>query len=152
MDEVLDKYEPLFTIGVIARLLKVSVQVIRLYEKEGLILPYKTDSRRRFYSYHDLERLKCIRQMLGDKGLNLSGIRKIFALIPCWHYRGGLNEDCKTCPAYTQSNGPCWSLKNVGGKCTDTDCRQCNVYRMEFSCEKLKDIFYHGNQFKSSTN
>ncbi|GAB4185646.1 MAG: hypothetical protein Kow00108_23130 [Calditrichia bacterium] len=141
-NSIVDIFEPVFTIGVIAKKLDVSVQTLRLYEQEGLIYPFKTDTGRRLYSMHDLERLDCIRKMIVEHGLNLQGIRKLMSLVPCWEFKGGLDEDCKNCPAYFDAQGPCWSLKNVGQKCIQEDCRECPVYRINFNCGKLKEIIY----------
>ena len=63
-ENIFDKYDALLTIGTVARKLGVSVQTLRLYEQEGLILPAKTNGGRRMYSLHDLGRLHCIREMI----------------------------------------------------------------------------------------
>ncbi len=142
MENALNPHEPVFTIGTIAKMLNVAVQTIRLYEHEGLILPAKTESGRRMFSLHDLERLKCIRKLLTEDGLNITGIKKLMSLIPCWEFKGGLDDDCRNCPAYYETVGPCWSLTKVGEKCIGQDCRSCQVYQMNVSCEKMKTILF----------
>ena len=113
-----------------------------MYEEEGLILPFKTETGRRMYSMHDLERLRCIRKMITEHGLNLNGIKKMMSLIPCWEFKGGLDEQCQKCPAYYEANGPCWTAKNVGPKCQKVDCRECPVYRIEINCNKIKEVIF----------
>lgn len=142
MPPEIGKYEPVFTIGTVAQKLRVAVQTLRLYEQEGLVLPYKTPGGQRRYSLHDLERLLCIREMLTVYGLNLQGIRKLYALIPCWEYRGGLDADCRRCPVYHQVTGPCWSVPDVGAKCRQQNCRDCLVYRLPIHCHTLKPIIF----------
>lgn len=142
LTESIDLHEPVFSIGIIASKLNIAVQTVRLYEKEGLIIPYKTTTGRRFYSLHDLERLRCIRTMITEKGVNLQGIKRLMALIPCWEFKGGLDEQCLKCPAYFEANGPCWSLSNVGTKCKLADCRSCHVYQINMTCSKLKEVIY----------
>ena len=142
MNVTIDIYEPVLTIGTVAKKLNIAVQTIRLYEQEGLILSYKTDTGRRMFSMHDLERLRCIRTMITKHGLNLKGIKKMMSLIPCWDFKGGLDEQCKKCPAYYEANGPCWTTKNVGPKCQEVDCRECPVYRIEINCDKIKEVIY----------
>lgn len=149
--EPIDPYEPLFSIGVIAEKIGVAVQTIRLYEQEGLILPFKTASGQRRYSLHDLERLQCIRQMITGEGVNLQGIKRIMALIPCWEFRGGLDNQCRQCPAYYEASGPCWSLRNVGQKCIHEDCRRCTVYRISLPCSKMKEVIYGHSRKEHST-
>lgn len=140
-----DIYEPMMTIGIVAAKLDIAVQTIRLYEQEGLILPNKTESGRRMYSMHDLERLKCIRTMITEHGLNIQGIKRLMSLLPCWEFKGGLDSECKKCPAYYEVIGPCWSMPTVGEKCMDQDCRCCPVYRIEMNCTKLKEVIF-GNR------
>ena len=137
-----DIHDPVLSIGIVAKKLNIAVQTIRLYEQEGLIISHKTSSGRRMYSWHDLERLRCIRAMITEHGLNLSGIKKLMSLIPCWEYKGGLDDDCQKCPAYYEAQGPCWTEKKVGPKCQNADCRECPVYRVEISCNKIKEIIY----------
>jgi len=135
-------FEPMLSIGVVAQKLAVSVQTVRLYEQEGLILPHKTTTGRRLYSLSDLERLRCIRKMITEHGLNLKGIKRIMSLIPCWEFKGGIDDDCKNCPAFYQAEGPCWDYKTVGEKCTNENCRSCPVYRIEINCNKIKEVIY----------
>jgi len=135
-------FEPMLSIGYVAKKLNVSVQTVRLYEKEGLILPLRTPTDRRLYSLSDLDRLRCIRKMITEHGLNLNGIKRIMSLIPCWEFKGGVDDDCKNCPAFNEAEGPCWSFKNVGDKCKDEDCRSCPVYRIEINCNKIKEVIY----------
>ena len=99
-EHTIEQHEPVFPIGIIAKKLNIAVQTVRLYEQEGLIIAHKTASGRRLFSHHDLERLSCIRTMITKHAMNLQGIKRIMALIPCWELKGGLDEECKKCPAY----------------------------------------------------
>ncbi|TFG94926.1 MAG: MerR family transcriptional regulator [Calditrichales bacterium] len=137
-----DRFEPVLTIGVAAAKLGISVQSLRLYEQEGLIIPFKTQTGRRMYSFHDIDRLTCIREMITAQGLNLSGIKRLMSMIPCWDYKGGLDNDCLSCSAYYDAQGPCWTLAKVGPKCEVSECRTCPVYRVEINCNKMKEIIF----------
>ena len=137
-----DIYEPILTIGTVAQMLSVAVQTVRLYEDEGLVLPHRTDSGRRMFSLHDVERLRCVRNMITNHSMNLQGIKKMLSLMPCWEFKGGLDEECENCPAYYEVQGPCWSIQNVGDKCQKAECRSCKVYRMQLNCEKFKEVIY----------
>jgi len=139
-DYLIDVFEPVLSIGIVAKKINVSVQTIRLYEKEGLILPHRTASGRRLYSLHDLKRLRSIRNMIADNGLNLKGIKALMSLVPCWDYKGGVDEDCKGCPAFSEAVKPCWSIGDVGAKCQNQDCRNCPVYLLEITHNNLKEI------------
>jgi MerR family transcriptional regulator/heat shock protein HspR len=71
--------EPVYTIGVMARLLGCSTQVLRTWEREGLITPYRTSTNNRLYSANDYHRLVRILE-LTRQGVNLAGIRAILEL------------------------------------------------------------------------
>ena len=137
--------DPVLTIGAIASQLKIAVQTVRMYEDLGLILPTRTLTGRRMYSFKDLEKLRCIRRLITEEGLNINGIKKLMAMIPCWEFKGGLDNDCLNCPAYIEAIGPCWAAKEVGKKCQSVDCRACPVYQMNFSCNELKDLLARKN-------
>ncbi|RMF63842.1 MAG: MerR family transcriptional regulator [Calditrichaeota bacterium] len=142
MEKEIDIHEPILTIGTVAKMLDIAVQTVRLYEQEGLVLPYRTESGRRMFSMHEVERLRCVRKMITENGLNLQGIKRMFSLLPCWEFKGGLDEECRNCPAYYEAEGPCWSIRHVGEKCQAVDCRECPVYRMQLNCQKLKEVIF----------
>ncbi|MFQ5709027.1 MAG: MerR family transcriptional regulator [bacterium] len=142
MTDHVDVYEPILTIGTVAKMLGVAVQTIRLYEQEGLVLPFRTESGRRMYSMHEVERLHCVRKMITEVGMNLQGIRRMLSLLPCWEFKGGLDQECRHCPAYYEAEGPCWSMRGVGQKCQIEDCRACAVYRMQLNCKKIKQVIF----------
>ena len=56
--------EPVYSIGIAAKLLGISIPTLRVYEKEGLFIPYKKQSGTRLYSQADLDRIGCIRRTI----------------------------------------------------------------------------------------
>ncbi|MEJ2696253.1 MAG: MerR family transcriptional regulator [Candidatus Sulfobium sp.] len=68
-----DKEQPLFMISVVARMLRVHPQTLRLYEKEGLISPRRT-RKQRLYSERDVEKLDLILQLTRELGVNKAGV------------------------------------------------------------------------------
>lgn len=72
--------EPLYLISVVARLCEMHPQSIRLYERLGLIRP-RYISRRRLFSNADIERLRQIRRLTQEMGVNLAGVEVIFGLL-----------------------------------------------------------------------
>ncbi|HOK02057.1 MAG TPA: MerR family transcriptional regulator [Spirochaetota bacterium] len=136
-----DFYEPVYTIGVAAAKLGVSVHTLRLYETEGLIIPYKTDSGRRLYSDLELEKVKCIKKMIQEEGLNFEGIRRLLAFVPCFKLRKCNTSHGAKCPAYNIKTRPCWATEE---KCADPypSCRDCPVYRKIVSCEDVQNLVY----------
>ncbi|MDH7569933.1 MAG: chaperone modulator CbpM [Armatimonadota bacterium] len=72
--------EPLYLISVVARVCDMHPQSIRLYERLGLIRP-KYISRRRFFSEADIERLRQIRRLTQEMGVNLAGVDVVLGLL-----------------------------------------------------------------------
>ncbi len=67
--------EPVFVISVAARLLKMHPQTLRKYEREGLIAPSRTAGNLRLYSDQDIERLRQVKYLVEQRGLNLAGVQ-----------------------------------------------------------------------------
>jgi MerR family transcriptional regulator/heat shock protein HspR len=74
-----DKTQPLFMISVVARMLNVHPQTLRLYEREGLVNPHRT-KRTRLYSLEDVERLAMILRLTRELGVNRSGVEIILRM------------------------------------------------------------------------
>ena len=132
-------YEPLFTISTAANLLHISAQTLRLYEKEGLVLPFKKTSRHRLYSKADIERIHCIRNAIMERKLSIQGILMMYSLIPCWDIVECSQIDKENCSAYSGHSQPCWSHSHSGNTCESRSCRDCDVYKNNLDCEKIKD-------------
>ena len=65
--------EPCFVISVAARIVGVHAQTLRHYERVGLIWPSRTGGRQRLYSMADIDRLRRLKTLTEDMGLNLAG-------------------------------------------------------------------------------
>lgn len=68
-----------FVISVAAELAGMHPQTLRIYERKGLIDPFRTPGGTRRYSRDDIERLQLIQDLTGQ-GLNLEGVRRVLAL------------------------------------------------------------------------
>ena len=69
-----------FMISVVASRFEVHPQTLRLYEREGLVKPSRTQGNTRLYSEDDLERLSFILNLTRDLGVNLAGVEIIMNL------------------------------------------------------------------------
>jgi MerR family transcriptional regulator/heat shock protein HspR len=67
--------EPVFIISVAARLVEMHPQTLRKYEREGLIAPSRTHGNLRLYSDQDIERLRQVKYLVENRGLNLAGVQ-----------------------------------------------------------------------------
>ncbi len=61
-------------ISAVAEMYDIHPQTLRLYEREGLLLPSRTDGNTRLYTDEDLERLEFILNLARDLGVNIAGI------------------------------------------------------------------------------
>ncbi|MBI4338491.1 MAG: helix-turn-helix transcriptional regulator [Chloroflexi bacterium] len=68
-----ERDDPIFVISVAARIVGVHAQTLRYYERAGLIAPSRSDGNRRYYSQEDMERLRRIKTLIDDMGVNLAG-------------------------------------------------------------------------------
>jgi MerR family transcriptional regulator, heat shock protein HspR len=66
-----------YTISVVAEIYDIHPQTLRLYEREGLLTPSRSEGNTRFYTDSDLERLELILKLTRDLGVNLAGIEII---------------------------------------------------------------------------
>jgi len=139
--KAVDENEPVFPIGIVARKLGISEHTIRLYERAGLIIPYKKESGHRLFSMRDMERIECIKKTINEKKISIAGIRRLLALIPCWEIKGCEDEIKLSCPAYVDYEKPCWLHKEqLKGDCATNECRECPVYNSIKSCDELKEL------------
>lgn len=76
-----DKNEPLYMIGIAAKLCDMHPQTLRMYERVGLIKPERVGSKNRLYSDADIERLRQIQRFTQDLGVNLAGVEVILNLL-----------------------------------------------------------------------
>ena len=66
--------EPLYVISVASRLLKLHPQTLRKYERVGFVAPSRTTGNLRLYSSEDIDRLRQIKQLVDERGVNLAGV------------------------------------------------------------------------------
>ncbi len=128
-----DDDQPLFNIGVVAQLLQVHPETLRIWERNHLIEP-KRKNRQRLYSNNDLKRLKFIHNLINKIGLNLAGVQQVIIMYSCW--KG------KKCPAShinkqgqaINRNKPCW--RELGSFCLMVQdqadlCGTCKYFQSE---------------------
>jgi MerR family transcriptional regulator, heat shock protein HspR len=128
----------LYTIGEAADVLGVSIQTLRLYEREGLILSLRRSTRHRRYTPADLERVRCIRRMINVEKVSVAGIKKMLAMIPCWSIKDCPPGVRDACPAFDRVEKPCWLITDKPWDCRNAECRTCEVYTNVADCTSLK--------------
>jgi MerR family transcriptional regulator/heat shock protein HspR len=74
------KKQGAYMISSVAEMYDIHPQTLRLYEREGLLKPSRTEGNTRLYTDEDLERLELILSMARDLGVNISGIAIILQM------------------------------------------------------------------------
>jgi MerR family transcriptional regulator/heat shock protein HspR len=69
-----------YFISVAARMLGMHPQTLRKYERLGLVQPSRTIGSMRLYSKEELERLKAIKRLVDDGGINLAGVQRLLSI------------------------------------------------------------------------
>jgi MerR family transcriptional regulator/heat shock protein HspR len=70
----------LFFISIAARMLKMHPQTLRKYERLGLVQPTRTIGSMRLYSRDELERIKLIKRLVDEGGINLAGVQRLLSI------------------------------------------------------------------------
>lgn len=78
--KVNEKERPVYIISVAADIVGMHPQTLRLYEREGLVSPSRTSGKTRLYSEQDVDKLKEIRRLTQELGVNLAGVEEIIRL------------------------------------------------------------------------
>jgi len=74
------KRKGFYSISVVAKMFSVHQQTIRMYEKQGLISPRRSDGNTRLFSEEDVDRLEEVIYLTHKLGVNLAGVEVILKL------------------------------------------------------------------------
>lgn len=74
------KSKGVYMISAVADMYDIHPQTLRLYEREGLLKPSRTEGNTRYYTDEDLERLEFILNLARDLGVNIAGIAIILQM------------------------------------------------------------------------
>lgn len=125
-------------IGAVAKHFKISVDLLRLYEREGILIPLKSPKGTRYFTEADYLWIGTILRLVREARLNFAGIRHLLALLPCYEIRHCGYQQKENCPITKDSTTPCWNNKAC---CSNVqDCYTCAVYRSAPACQNLKAL------------
>ena len=94
--------EPVYSIGIVAKFLKVCPATLRIWEKKELIKPVRL-GKNRFYSKFDLDRLEDIKDLIQKKRMNIEGARRVLQTSHCWEVKKCKPRKRNRCSAYLRS-------------------------------------------------
>ena len=72
--------QDLIFISVAARMLGMHPQTLRKYERLGLVQPTRTIGSMRLYSREELDRIKLIKRLVDEAGINLAGVQRLLSV------------------------------------------------------------------------
>ncbi len=137
-------------IGAVAKHFNISVDLLRLYEREGLVIPIKSPKGTRYFTERDYPWIETVLRLVREARLNFAGIRHLLALLPCWEIRHCGFDKKQNCPVTKDSTAPCWANRSC---CmANVDCYECSVYRAAPSCENLKALLATGPGLQTIRN
>ena len=77
----LDDTEPRYVISVAASMLGVRTHNLRYYERIGIVQPWRSRGNIRLYSGRDIARLRRVKTLMEDMGVNLAGVEVILRVM-----------------------------------------------------------------------
>jgi len=94
--------EELYFISMAARELGMHPQTLRKYERLGLIQPSRTIGSIRVYTRDEIERLRLIKHLVDEAGVNLAGVQRLLDVAEIVHRLRGLTADARMDRAETR--------------------------------------------------
>jgi MerR family transcriptional regulator/heat shock protein HspR len=101
--------EDLLFISMAARELGMHPQTLRKYERLGLVRPTRTIGSVRLYARGELERLRVIKHLVDELGINLAGVQRLLSIAECVARLRPLAEDA----SFSRSDGRRRLLKEL---------------------------------------
>jgi MerR family transcriptional regulator/heat shock protein HspR len=133
-----DEEKSLYTIGTISNIIDEHPETLRVWEKNGLIKPNRTEYQRK-YSNNDIKRLKFIKYLLDEKGLNIAGVKHLISMYPCWFKRNCNGGKSKNNSNVNESKR-CWKLENTFCFIANDKADICNSCDVVKKCPECKNI------------
>lgn len=126
----------IYPIGVIAKMLGVHPETLRVWERHQIVEPHRENNQRR-YSNNDLKRLQFVLFLIEEKGLNLAGVKQVVDLYPCWSHQKC--RGARRSSELKEGGRPCWL--ELGTYCYAEGrgdwCAECEHYQECRSCQKM---------------
>ncbi len=124
--------KPMYTISIVADLLNVHPETLRIWERNNLLVPSRRN-RQRLYSELDIKRLQFIHTLINEKGLNLAGVSQIISMYPCWNVKncaGGANREQEP----VNQSKPCWKVPGSYCKVIVDRSEMCGTCQYFLNC------------------
>ncbi|GBD91360.1 putative heat shock protein HspR [bacterium BMS3Abin04] len=131
--------EAVLPIRTAAKMIGISIPTLRMYEREGLIIPHKSPGNQRLYSANDIRRIERFRRDIKKRKISINGVLTILSMLPCQLIINCSEKDRENCEAFHEIKNPCWTYKHSNNICGNIDCRECEIYKNNYDCESTMD-------------
>ncbi|MDP2718519.1 MAG: MerR family transcriptional regulator [Dehalococcoidia bacterium] len=81
MNPNIENEDSFFSISIVSKITGLHAQTLRYYERAGMVEPSRSQGNVRLYSLADIERIKQMKNLIDELGVNLAGVEVIFKLI-----------------------------------------------------------------------
>ncbi len=126
-----DEDQGLYTIGTVAELIGEHPETLRVWERNDLLRPNRENFQRK-YSNNDVKRLKFIKRLMDEKGLNIAGVKQVTSMYSCWYRRNCSGGAARNSPTPVNESKPCWKMEGTYCLVATDKAEICN------SCEMFK--------------
>ncbi|MDK2933282.1 MAG: hypothetical protein PWP27_1092 [Clostridiales bacterium] len=129
-----DEDKSLYTIGTVAELIGEHPETLRVWERNDLIRPDRKGYQRK-YSNNDIKRLKFIKYLMDEKGLNIAGVKQLTSMYACWYKKNCKGGASKSSPVPVNESKPCWKLEGTYCLVASDKSEICNSCEMFQNCK-----------------
>jgi len=119
----------MFKDWLVARHFHVSVDLLRLYERQGVLIPIKSSRGTRYFTENDYQWIEMLLRLVREARVTLRAIGHLLIQIPCWNIRHCGFERRENCPIISDAIEPCWVNRSRCPVVCSQDCYFCPVYR-----------------------
>ncbi len=125
-----DRHKPLYNIKRASQMSGISPNLIRAYERMGLLRPYREPGNNyRLFTEDEIEWLMRVKALINTVGLNIEGIKCVLTINPCWETRNCPEEIRDNCESHKNYNVPCWFVEHSISCCErENSCYNCDHY------------------------
>ncbi|MGA2002337.1 MAG: helix-turn-helix domain-containing protein [Terriglobales bacterium] len=128
-----------FRRDVAARRFDVSVNQLKEYAREGLLISLKSRRGIPYYTDRDSRWASALKRLQEEAHLSCDGIRQLLvSRCTCWKFRHCEFHGKAECPVTTDPSKPCWVNRAKWSVLVSHPCYSCIVYRSAPECEALR--------------
>lgn len=132
-----DEDKGLYTIGTVSEIIGEHPETLRVWERNGLIAPNREGYQRK-YTNNDIKRLKFIKHMISEKGLNIAGMKQITSMYSCWFKKNCKGGASKNSPVPINESKPCWKTEGTFCLVASDKSEICSTCEMYKNCKNCK--------------